>query len=103
VDVEGLQIPERELMGHALLNSISDNVCSDGQTDITERDTLTDGVVDMSTSMPGTEQMAQHMKESLKIQTTYLGAFRPCFHTEEADLKQTGQLRKAHQMGIVVP
>jgi hypothetical protein len=36
VDVEGLQIPERELMGHAFMNSISTNEQYNPQNNITE-------------------------------------------------------------------
>jgi hypothetical protein len=37
VDVEGLQIPDRELMGHALMNSTTTNNGNTDQSDITER------------------------------------------------------------------
>ena len=37
MDVEGLQIPDNELMGHALMNNITPNNQSDRQGDITER------------------------------------------------------------------
>jgi len=37
VDVEGLTIPERELMAHALLNSIASTDNSNAQVDIAER------------------------------------------------------------------
>ena len=35
VDMEGLQILDRELMGHAMVNSIAENL--DQQADITEK------------------------------------------------------------------
>lgn len=37
IDIEGLQIPERELMAHALVNSISDGNGLKPDEDVTER------------------------------------------------------------------